>query len=723
MKLKPRILSATFAFLLLFTSLVGCGDKQSEETQTDTQAGSNVATDTLNIAVIGADDAQKSAVEKYITAYEAKNPATDAVASYLNESPDSLEGYDAVLLSAFEVLKYVPTQLADITSAAQADEDYGNITDSAKSLGCFSEGTVYIPFNYDRAVIYADKQVFESASVQLPTDTYSFGEFETVLKKLSGRNSVGINVSSSQPYVWKYILETNGDGWYGETVIAEDYANESAMKSFYALFRKGYAVSDELAVSDEKLPAAMSWSWACESKTVSGEASYDPAANAEALAASGNLAVLSLPYGDGFSGSVMNTDFIHGIAVVKGSEKADKAADFALFSLELEGAALLNEGFGGIPVNKTHFSEAYWKKGKLACENSDAFTENTDSDIRSDFADALPVAEGFSEAHKKLVDLNSEHIAKIKYRDSNNYYLSAWRKFTNGAEEIINGEKMKSKNFICQIEENSSIQMMSYVIVSNGEIAVIDGGNLADGEKLLETLRQITGSDKPTVDKWLFTHAHADHLNAFVSIMTKTPNDIEVKSVYYNLIDKQFYTENGSDTAFVYDTFIEQVEMHIPEAERHIVQIGDKIGLGEASFEVMYVPENKFVNNIINNTSVAYMLTMCGQKVLFLGDAGEESGDSMLEMYKNGELKADIVQMAHHGQAGVKESFYKEVSPSECLWPTPLWLWNNDAGLGYNTHVFKTVEVRGWIEKLGVKKNYATFEGTTVLTFPREFSE
>ena len=54
---------------------------------------------------------------------------------------------------------------------------------------------------------------------------------------------------------------------------------------------------------------------------------------------------------------------------------------------------------------------------------------------------------------------------------------------------------------------------------------------------------------------------------------------------------------------------------------------------------------------------------------------------------------------------------YQAISPSACLWCTPDWLWNNDAGLGYNTHCFKTIEVQGWMEKLGVKTHYVTKDG------------
>jgi len=67
--------------------------------------------------------------------------------------------------------------------------------------------------------------------------------------------------------------------------------------------------------------------------------------------------------------------------------------------------------------------------------------------------------------------------------------------------------------------------------------------------------------------------------------------------------------------------------------------------------------------------------------------------------------------MSHHGQHGVYESFYQAVQPEYCLWPTPCWLWNNDNGGGPGSGKWLTPEVRAWIEKLKVKKNFVACDG------------
>lgn len=48
-----------------------------------------------------------------------------------------------------------------------------------------------------------------------------------------------------------------------------------------------------------------------------------------------------------------------------------------------------------------------------------------------------------------------------------------------------------------------------------------------------------------------------------------------------------------------------------------------------------------------------------------------------------------------------------------CLWPTPSWVYNNDVGKGFNTHILKTVEIRELIDSLGIKSNYISWKGLT----------
>ena len=95
---------------------------------------------------------------------------------------------------------------------------------------------------------------------------------------------------------------------------------------------------------------------------------------------------------------------------------------------------------------------------------------------------------------------------------------------------------------------------------------------------------------------------------------------------------------------------------------------------------------------------------------LFLGDLGEESGDLLLNSPYRKDLDCDYVQMAHHGQQGVSKDFYRTIKFYACLWSTPSWVYNNDVGGGFNTHILKTIEIRDLMKELGITKHYISFE-------------
>ena len=71
-----------------------------------------------------------------------------------------------------------------------------------------------------------------------------------------------------------------------------------------------------------------------------------------------------------------------------------------------------------------------------------------------------------------------------------------------------------------------------------------------------------------------------------------------------------------------------------------------------------------------------------------------------------GELNADIVQMAHHGEGGAEKEVYEEIRPHICIWPTPSWLWDNNLnGQGIGSGPWSTLEIdhgKITIQKLSV---------------------
>ncbi len=106
------------------------------------------------------------------------------------------------------------------------------------------------------------------------------------------------------------------------------------------------------------------------------------------------------------------------------------------------------------------------------------------------------------------------------------------------------------------------------------------------------------------------------------------------------------------------------------------VCVGDTLVIDEVEIEFLSVPNENILVNCVNNHSVVFMMTVPGQKLLFLGDLGKEGGDMLAAAYGD-KLKCDVVQMAHHGQCGVGENVYALANAKICLFPTPQWVWEN----------------------------------------------
>lgn len=99
------------------------------------------------------------------------------------------------------------------------------------------------------------------------------------------------------------------------------------------------------------------------------------------------------------------------------------------------------------------------------------------------------------------------------------------------------------------------------------------------------------------------------------------------------------------------------------------------------------------------------------KSVVFLGDLGVEAGDKLLASEYAEQLNCDYLQMAHHGQRGCSEQFYKSIKFRACLWPTATWLYNNDRGEGFNTAQFESVTTRRWMEEIGITEHYVSCDG------------
>lgn len=262
---------------------------------------------------------------------------------------------------------------------------------------------------------------------------------------------------------------------------------------------------------------------------------------------------------------------------------------------------------------------------------------------------------------------------------------------------------------LTQLQDNSSRQMMGYIMkTSTGKVIVIDGGLNEDEPNLVKHIQELGNK----VDVWFITHPHEDHASAIIKVIEET--EIPIEKIYYTMNDIEWYKEYEPKRAEEAERFYNALQNERVKGKTEEVTLNQIINIDFIKCEILGVKNPEITNNGFNNSSMVIKMNLLKSSILFLGDTGEESGDKLLNTQKD-KLKSDIVQVAHHGQSGAKESLYKKINPRICLWPTPEWLWNNDSGGGKGSGPWTTLETRQWMENLGVKIHVIEKDGDTTI--------
>ena len=277
-----------------------------------------------------------------------------------------------------------------------------------------------------------------------------------------------------------------------------------------------------------------------------------------------------------------------------------------------------------------------------------------------------------------------------------------------------------------QAPNKTKRQMMSYVVTTpNGKLVVIDGGTRGDAGYLIDKIHE-HGSK---VDLWIITHVHSDHYDALVEITESGElEDITIGKLCYNFPPSEWIYESEPQYREDNEVFLNMLPMF--QDITYILSEGEDIDIDGMVIRIMKVPDDYedydpsySGGSTVNDSCVVFKLIFPnGKTALFLGDLGFRAGQKLADRFGN-ELRSDIVQMAHHGQNGAGEDVYKLVRPEVCLWTAPMWLYDNNMWYydpsshknEFDSHYFKTVEVRRWMEKLGVTKHAVEGEGPALI--------
>lgn len=259
---------------------------------------------------------------------------------------------------------------------------------------------------------------------------------------------------------------------------------------------------------------------------------------------------------------------------------------------------------------------------------------------------------------------------------------------------------------VWQLPAQGATQMMSYVVrTRTGKLIVIDGGRSSDAEYLKRFIVERGGS----VDAWFITHVHDDHCEALTYLLRNFA-DLKVHAFYASLPEPTWFKQACSPSEML--TYQSLMAAMVKSNRTFVMpRAGAVFNIDDVVIQVLGVCNPEITTNPINNSSMVLRMHDAHKSVLFLGDLGKEGGRKLLAGPYGDMLPSDYVQMAHHGQNGVEEDVYRKISPRYCLWPTPKWLWDNNAGAGEDSGHYQTKEVRGWMQSLAIEKHYLMFDG------------
>ena len=272
-------------------------------------------------------------------------------------------------------------------------------------------------------------------------------------------------------------------------------------------------------------------------------------------------------------------------------------------------------------------------------------------------------------------------------------------------------EKIFGTNDFCMMNTSERSQNESFVIHSkSNKLIVIDGGNQSDAQSLAKEIHSFHCDDY--VDGWYLTHFHSDHIGALTEILTNEKySSISIGSLFFdfsynsNLLSAEQLTNEKNELKKL-SVFNEATAKQSQRIKTIVKPNRGDTFFYDDNLEVTVLNKANFANgaNWVNNSSVCYKVSTNEFSVLFLGDLGSY-GTSLLSdsFFKNEISTSDIVQLAHHGQCGCGDSFYKCLSSIKvALYCAPDYLFNGYDDPWCPGSSYLTMHTRKLMRSLGV---------------------
>ena len=227
-------------------------------------------------------------------------------------------------------------------------------------------------------------------------------------------------------------------------------------------------------------------------------------------------------------------------------------------------------------------------------------------------------------------------------------------------------------------------------ILEDGSFIIEDGGHFTDGQaEALHDFLAARSEGRIRVAAWLFSHAHADHIGAFIDYIRKF-RDTEIETLIYRFQPMDFSHVSAdwksNDEYAPLREFYVAVGECLPDVKIIRPVRGETYRFGSVSFEVLYTyldAEEKITD--FNDHSIVYRADCGGTRILLLGDAAALASRVLLKTPEK--LACDMVQVAHHGSFGMSKEVYTLTGARVALWPAARYEMEKNETLSANRYL------------------------------------
>ena len=211
--------------------------------------------------------------------------------------------------------------------------------------------------------------------------------------------------------------------------------------------------------------------------------------------------------------------------------------------------------------------------------------------------------------------------------------------------------------------------------LADGRFLVIDGGYTEDARQIYATMRQLSEGRTLRIAAWVLTHAHGDHLDAFLAFWrSEYAKEVTLERMLIHLPGDETFAQGivgGAGDIRWKEKMADCLQGIVPAPQVIRAHPGQELRFGGAALTVLYTHELMIPQEIwsFNDTSLICKLHLNGTDFLLLGDCAVGGGMVLNAIYRQA-LRCHVLQAAHHGHYNnaPHPELYQAVGAAHTLW-------------------------------------------------------